>query len=240
MVKTLINDGLKFVCSTEQELWRARTLLTKEPGTIAWLNRVLKPGDVFYDIGANVGCYTLYAARIVGETGKVYAFEPHPANALALLRNIGANGFHDRVHVITAPLARCSGLMTFRVQSVDAGTSHHGGKAGMPTMTWATSLDEWCEASCREHRLPTAIKIDVDGPEVDILMGAMRMLIFAESVQVECEPSCASDIQYEMERSNFVCAGHHYTSAGQKQIDAGAHPATVIKNLVYEHVAVPA
>ena len=53
----------------------------------------LHPGMVFYDLGANIGLFTLLAARLVGDSGKVFSFEPDPENAARLRRNIQRNGF---------------------------------------------------------------------------------------------------------------------------------------------------
>jgi hypothetical protein len=68
------------------ELWRAETLLTKEPETIAWLNYYTSKGGTFYDVGANIGVYSLYAA-IKNPQLSVYAFEPVKNNFISLLNN---------------------------------------------------------------------------------------------------------------------------------------------------------
>src|SRR5882757_11121436 len=66
---------------------------TLEPPVQEALRRLLAPGDVFYDIGANVGFFTILGARLVGPQGHVVAFEPVPACARAVGRNIELNGF---------------------------------------------------------------------------------------------------------------------------------------------------
>src|SRR5882757_3800337 len=66
---------------------------TLEPPVQEALRRLLAPGDVFYDIGANVGFFTLLGARLVGPSGRVVAFEPVPWCAHAVGRNIALNGF---------------------------------------------------------------------------------------------------------------------------------------------------
>jgi hypothetical protein len=53
----------------------------------------LRPGMIFYDLGANIGLFTLLGARLVGETGRVFSFEPDPVNSARLLRNIVRNQF---------------------------------------------------------------------------------------------------------------------------------------------------
>src|SRR5678815_6110374 len=104
--------GLIFECEDDIEVMRAQTLLTKEPGTIAWLEKHLRPDDVFYDIGANIGCYTLFAASRI-TTGHVYAFEPNVVNARSLMRNVEVNKLEARVTVVTVALYSASGWFPF-------------------------------------------------------------------------------------------------------------------------------
>ena len=61
---------------------------------------VLRPGDLFVDVGSNIGAYALWAARSVGPSGRVLAIEPDQENHSLLLENIRLNGFEDRVHVV--------------------------------------------------------------------------------------------------------------------------------------------
>ena len=94
MGKRLKIAGLKFDCDSPVETWRVTTLFTKEPGTIAWLDKEVKEGDVLFDIGANIGLYSVYAAS---KGAKVYAFEPHIINAAKLLLNTSLNTFKSSV-----------------------------------------------------------------------------------------------------------------------------------------------
>jgi len=238
-MKILVNDGLRFVCDTEAELWRARTLLTKEPGTIKWLNAQLRAGDVFYDIGANVGCYTLYAARLVGETGHVYAFEPHPANAAALIRNIEANGFSKRVTVIAAPLGSSDGptwLLIGSMQSGTSGTTTGFGSNGR-IIVGLVVIDELIDL-CLIMR-PNVVKVDVDGNETSIVIGMAGALLHGNpprSLQIESEPNARLDIERLMAVYGYRKVGHHYTKDCQARIDQGFDPARVIENAMFEKV----
>ena len=87
---------LAFFCPGKLPAMRARTLFTKEPETIAWLNS-FAPNDVFWDIGANVGVYSLYAAL---KGNKVWAFEPAPGNYYILSRNIELNKLDKSISII--------------------------------------------------------------------------------------------------------------------------------------------
>jgi hypothetical protein len=84
---------LKFYCPSRLPEWRARTLMTKEPETLEWIDGFEK-SDVLWDVGANVGLYTLYAAL---RGLSVLAFEPSPGNYFLLSRNIELNGFDNLI-----------------------------------------------------------------------------------------------------------------------------------------------
>ena len=75
--------------SSELEKYRADTYATKEPETIEWMDRLFKSDEVMWDIGANIGLYSLYAARAKGL--KVFAFEPESTNFARLNNNINLN-----------------------------------------------------------------------------------------------------------------------------------------------------
>ncbi len=79
-----------------------------EPEVVAAIRRLLRPGMTFCDVGANLGVITLLAARLVGPTGRVFAFEPMPDNARVLRENIALNGFQN-VTVVEAGVAEQNG-----------------------------------------------------------------------------------------------------------------------------------
>ncbi len=79
-----------FFPQTKAEFYRYGTFFTKEEGTIAWLENTIKPNDIFYDIGANLGLYSLKAAKM-HDSVKVFAFEPHKINFATMVRNFDNN-----------------------------------------------------------------------------------------------------------------------------------------------------
>src|SRR5271155_2017027 len=83
----------------------------------------LRPGMVFYDLGANIGLFTLLGARLVGETGKVFSFEPDPENATRLRRNIQRNGFTNIIIVDSGVWSK-TGKLNF--VPADAASPDHG------------------------------------------------------------------------------------------------------------------
>lgn len=238
------NRVLSLVCDDPFEVWRAKTAFTKEPGTIAWLNE-LKAGDVLYDIGANIGIYTLIAANRVGPTGHVYAFEPHPANMASLARNAPSNSFGN-VTIISTPLHSQDGLCPFSWASDRAGSSgsqlghtrREDGSDFMPVLVesrYAVTLSTLIGS--KAIREATRIKIDVDGNERDILIGAYPWLSRTDSVrslQVEVHPGQFEEIEALCHACGFAYASEHFTANGQKAIDKGAQPHDLAYNAVFE------
>ncbi len=137
----------------------------------------LRQGDVFYDIGANIGFFSNLAARQVGGSGRVYAFEPVPSNAAAIVRSSRLNGI-DTIEVI----AEAVGAKTGRAELVLA--RHIGGAAlasaeAPPDPTGrievaVTTLDDAVKQ--RAMRPPSLVKIDVEGAEIDVLRGMTQTL----------------------------------------------------------------
>lgn len=236
-------DGLFFWVQSPVEHWRAKTLLTKEPGTIAWLQKACKSGDIVLDIGANVGAYTLYAARLVGPMGRVIAIEPHVGTAQTLLQNIHKNGFQERVTVLTSALGAQSGWERFHYTSLIAGTSGHqlghrldeAGREFSPSSIetkYTTTVDRLVNDGVMAS--PSAVKIDVDGNEPDVLMGMRDVLAkTVRSIQVEVHEGTARTIDAILQALEFEPSHRHDTAHGAKKIADGADPKTVAHNMVY-------
>lgn len=243
-MKILEIDGFRFACETQLEVYRATTLLTKEPGTIQWIRQNAHPGDVIYDIGANIGIYTLIAAQVVGPTGRIFAIEPHVANANSLMRNVVLNGFADRVCVLTCALHDHEGFFDFAYRRATAGSSGHqlghtageDGRAFLPVVTerkYATTVDRLVKDGVI---VPAAlIKIDVDGNELAVLRGMTTMLEnpVVRSVQVEIHPTTRREIVALMATCGFDQVERHDTMIGQAAIHTGMRPESVIHNLIF-------
>ena len=85
----------------------------------------MRPGDVVYDIGANVGVFSLIAAANLGGDGTVVAFEPGFATFARLCENIRLNNFTRVIIPVPVPLSHQSGLQRFRCKSMEPGQSRH-------------------------------------------------------------------------------------------------------------------
>lgn len=173
---------------------RAQTALTKDPEMIRWLDQ-MGADDLLWDIGANVGVFSLYAA--LKRQCRVYAFEPGSANYFVLNRNIELNGAQDRISALCIAVAEKSEFDVLNMRTTVPGSSLASfgepigprGKKFVPTFKQAMvsfSLDDLA------LRLPppTHIKIDVDGIELSILAGGSTMLKSPtlKSLIVELDP----------------------------------------------------
>jgi FkbM family methyltransferase len=151
-----------------------------EPNEFAFLDRVLKPGMVFVDVGANDGYYTLFAARRVGPTGRVVAAEPSSRERAHLQRNLGRNGL-DNVTVVPAAIGGSSGLADLHLaHGVHAGHNTLGSFAHDDVVR--ASLErvaiEPLDSVIARLGLPRVdfVKIDVEGAEARVIAGAATVL----------------------------------------------------------------
>jgi FkbM family methyltransferase len=141
-----------------------------EPERQIELTRLVRPGDVVLDIGANVGFYTLLAAKLAGPSGRVFAFEPLADNVAMLRRHLEVNRVAT-VEVVEAAVAAASGTRRFTTGEYHATgqLTETGGQA-----VQVVSLDE-LHASGRLPRVDV-MKVDVEGAELEVLQGAARVI----------------------------------------------------------------
>ncbi len=230
----------RFVCPNLHTYRRAATLFIKEAGTIEWLTGQLTATDVFLDIGANVGLYTIFAARRV-TAGRVYAVEPHVTNASALAQNIVLNGILDRTTMLTCALANRTGFGEFSYESLHPGAAlNQFGENPQITgvvkeLKFGTTVDRLLADGIITP--PSIIKMDVDGIELDILGGMREMLSDASaprSLQVEVDAHNAAAIEALLRQHHYRVVTTHYTLAGLKRMRRGEAPDTIARNLVFE------
>jgi len=165
----------------------------------------LKPGMVFYDLGANIGFFSLLAARLVGATGKVFSFEPDPENARRLRRNIERNGFANAT-VVEAGIWSASKNVNFvaaDLASPDRGVGKFsvGESATAGTPTRCVALDDFARSSAA----PDVIKCDIEGAEIEAFRGAEELLE-ARHPMILCEMH--SDENDKFLRDYFVRSGY--------------------------------
>lgn len=173
---------IKIVISNLRELQTRSKSCSKEPETIHWIESNSNEGDIFFDIGANIGAYSLVAAY---NKMKVYAFEPSFQNFYRLNQNVSLNLYDDVIHCLPIGLSSSNSLSKFNYLEVEMGTSRNFFNESnrfhleyenkpLEKSTLIMKIDEFI--SRFKVPVPTMIKIDVDGAEFDILKGAQNLL----------------------------------------------------------------
>jgi FkbM family methyltransferase len=161
----------------------------------------LKPGDVFFDIGANVGFFTVIGARLVGANGFVYAFEPLPENVQRARANVEANAFSN-VRILDAAVSDHSGMGELMVAGYVGGSALATAerppdvKGVLPVRL--VTIDELVAQN--EIRPPQVVKIDVEGAEIEVLFGMAHTLDTCRPVvvfEIDDQSQEAYDLKYK-------------------------------------------
>jgi FkbM family methyltransferase len=139
-----------------------------------FIQRYVKDDSIVFDVGANIGIYTLWLSQYVGNRGRMIAFEPDPQNHQRCAENLRRNGL-GAVRLEQAALSDRSGTLQF---SVGEDTENHlipqNAVAAACTFVEATTLDEYCERNGITNI--DFMKIDVEGAELMVLQGGARLL----------------------------------------------------------------
>lgn len=183
---------VSYVTLNRMSAGRALTMLTKQPATIEWIDR-FEPGGIFWDVGANVGVYTLYAA-LRGDT-RVVAFEPAAVNYFMLAANCETNRFEDRVQCVLAGLGRERSIACLAAsQFAGAASFGFGGKKAQVFEGRQAAIVVSMDQLVEEFGLPCPnyIKIDVPMMTETILAGGERTLSRPDVREVHVEASDTS------------------------------------------------
>jgi FkbM family methyltransferase len=153
--------------------------------TTGVFKEVVKEGDVVVDLGANIGYYTLLAARLVGKKGKVYAFEPEPLNHGLLLKNIELNGY-DNVIAVPKAVSDVSGKVKFFLDGKDTGAHsiYQPDDNKECIEIESVTLDKFFEG---KNQRVNVIKMDVEGAEMAAFSGMRRIIEQNENLKVFVE-----------------------------------------------------
>jgi FkbM family methyltransferase len=155
------------------------------------LARYLKAGDTYIDVGANLGYHTLHASTLVGDSGSVISFEPHPETYRLLTAHISINRRHN-VRAYNLGLSDRAGrsAMSSTVHSGTATLRHDAAEfSGESVRTTEIQLDTGDSALAREHLSGTVfVKIDVEGNEHHVIRGMTNTLRMARYATVEITP----------------------------------------------------
>lgn len=194
--------AMRFATPSQMTLWRVRTIRTKEPCTLEWIEG-FAPGEVLLDCGANVGMYTIWAAAT--RQARVYAFEPEAQNYALLNRNIMLNGLAERASAFCLGLSDASGLSRLHMADLRIGGSCHsvGEAVDYRLQPMKTLFAQGCVTARLDELVaagqvptPTHIKIDVDGFEHRVVAGARRTLQdpAVRSLLIETNPALAEHL----------------------------------------------
>ena len=210
------DDGLLFHCDTQSFLeWYIFFYGAFRPEVSRLINRMLRPGQVAIDIGANVGMHSVIMANRVGPTGHVVVFEPDPHPMGRLRRNMALNGI-DWVTTVEAAVSARSETRTFYLHDDSIGNFANAslvaanvGKQTASVEMQVVSIDEWM----RDNPLPRVdvVKLLAQGEEYNALQG-MRGLIERDRPKIFFlyEPSYWHRQDLELMDAVKFFAGHGY------------------------------
>ena len=199
-VRIVEHEGLQIIYSTPTAAtnWRADRIYSNEPKTLDWV-AAFSETDVLLDVGANVGMYSIWAAKTRGI--RVFACEPESQNYAVLNRNIVINGLIDKVTAYGVAFSDESKFDTLNLSSFAAGQALHGFEHAVTTRDvyspsfeaftpvhrqgcMSTTIDAMVEGGMP---IPTHIKIDVDGFEDKVIAGGMKTLERGETATLLVE-----------------------------------------------------
>jgi FkbM family methyltransferase len=178
--KTKINDNL-YIYHFKDSVLSKLIYDGFEESEISFLRRYLTDADVFIDIGSNIGLFSLHAAQIIGQNGKVYAFEPTPTTFSRLLLNVKLNNFDDIIKCNNLGLSDKKEIlkMNISLNGYDAWNTF----AKLTNEHFSTQIDvqvETLDNYIKHNNIETnkisLIKVDVEGWEVLVFKGAADLL----------------------------------------------------------------
>ena len=192
---------MKFTVPNWLANYRANTFSSKEPETLDYIDAIPN-GETLWDIGANVGLYSVYAAK--SRNCKVFAFEPSVFNLELLARNIFINEMQSKITIIPLALSDRLGLNVFKMSTTAWGGAlstfgedfdQDGNKFSdvFEYTTLGISMEQ--VVSLLNIQLPQHIKMDVDGIEHFILRGGQSILKQVKSVLIEINDSFAAQAE---------------------------------------------
>lgn len=213
----------------------------KEPETIEWIHGFFKDGDVYYDIGANVGAYALVAAKGFKGKVRVYAFEPGFPTFKQLCTNIVLNDCQECIVPLQVALSDRTALQVLNYSSLLPGSALHAlgaavdykGDRFQPMVrqpVLAFSLDDLIKYF--DLPLPAHLKLDVDGTELSILKGAGNTLGHdaLKSVLVEV---LEDDLQSKQVIATLENAGLKFHSKHKYVYGGDSGPSSRIYNYIF-------
>ena len=192
----LLGKKVKFFCPNHLTNFRIETLFSKEPETIKWINNFKKTKKkiIFWDIGANIGLYSIYASLKHKTKIKSISFEPSNNNLRILSRNVSLNKLQKQIYINSLALGKKkTKYQEFVDDSFIEGSAFNQLRNNQTKMNnnsytiLSSSID--IVADINNNFFPNYIKIDVDGNELDILLGGKKIFKknYIRSVLIEID-----------------------------------------------------
>ena len=185
------------------ELFRCETYQTKEPETLDWIDE-FKENEILFDIGGNIGVYSMYAGK---KGARVFAFEPESQNFSRLVNNASLNGLTNMMPYCLG-LGQKSEFSFLNITSFNAGDSQH--QVAGEDLLYERSFEKVKQGCvvfslndlCFVHGLPVPnhIKIDVDGLEPEIILGADKVLKHPNVKTVLIEINKGDNSKYDIQQ----------------------------------------
>lgn len=190
--RTIEDNGMIFDASHPRLIFRATHFAQQEPDLLRWIEERYAPGEIFFDVGANIGYFSMYAA--LKRNVRVYAFEPESLTFASLNRNIFYNHLSEKIIALPLALSDNEAVSVLNLKSFVPGNAYN---------TFGAAIDfrgQEFEAEFRQGSLgmtldyfitefhapePHHVKIDVDGNEAQIIVGMARTLA-ARSLKTLC------------------------------------------------------
>ncbi len=229
-------DGHKMWLDDKDSLGLSSNNGIFEPQEIELVKQHVSLGDTVVDIGANIGYYTLIFARLVGEHGKVFAFEPDPTNFALLKKNVEINGYSN---VVLVPKAVSNENKTAKLFLCE----HNQGMHRVYNSVFCNDsieieflkLDDYFQ----DEKI-SFIKIDIEGAEYNAIQGMRNLLYRNRGVKLLTEFSPAASLENEIDSTDYVILlvdlGFNIYSVGENielvNIDKLYEQLTIVKEVV--------
>lgn len=214
---SILEKKINFFIPNQLTEWRVNTFFSKEPETLEWIDNFSKDSSIFWDIGANIGLYSIYNS-IKNKNSTTIAFEPSTSNLRVLTRNISINNLEKNIKLFPLPLTnkQNSFLQMNENNFIEGGALNTFGEtynfegqkfeSEMKYTILGTSINYLLENKILE--IPDYIKIDVDGIEHLILEGGNKFLNSQKIKSLSIEINENFKNQFEMiikimEENNF-------------------------------------
>ncbi|WP_248306847.1 FkbM family methyltransferase [Bosea sp. AAP35] len=234
------HNGVEIVfnCPNQLTYDRASSVMTKEPGTISWIES-FEENAIFWDIGANVGTFSLYAAAMRG--CDVYAFEPVAHNFFVLQQNIMDNNLDHSVKALSIAIDSVDKVADLFMRDAVFGSALHvfGDNVDYTGKHYKESHRQGClgvsiDTLCNQFGMtvPTYVKIDVDGLEQEVISGGLSSFKNerCRSVLVELDLNDADEVRFI--KTNLEALGFHH----DETVPGNAprpHPEAIVYNMIF-------